>query len=175
MKKYDYIIAIDPDCEKSGVSQLRIADRHIECDCKTFPELLDHLKFIKTVVIHESSVLIVVEASWLNGHHNWHGKASDGRYISSSKGYDIGRNHETGRKIIEMCKHYGLDVAEQRPLKKCWSGPDRKKTQGEIEQFIPGFPKRSNQEIRDSALLAWNYAGFPIRLKLTKTIKKPKQ
>ena len=51
-------------------------------------------------------------------------------------------------------------------------GKDRKISQEEIEQFIPDFPKRSNQEGRDAALLAWDYAGFPIRLSLKRVANK---
>ena len=41
------------------------------------------------------------------------------------------------------------------PLKKVWKGTGGKITQAEILRIIPGFPKRSNQEVRDAALIAW--------------------
>lgn len=180
MRKYDYIVAIDPDDKKSGISILRTADRYITCDCLEFPKLLNYLLFCKEMAAKSNcSLLVVVEAGWLKK-SAWHGDhaAMAKRFglkraiaNATSIGMDIGLNHGVGKKIVEMCRHYGLETVEALPLVKCWQGPDRKITQGEIEQFIPGFPKRSNQEVRDSALLAWTWAGFPIRMKVTKPIK----
>lgn len=165
MTKHDYILAIDPDVDKSGVAVIRTSDKYISCECLTFPKLLDHILFCKEMAkAGNKSIIVIVEAGWLIS-HNWHLNGKDNRRTASAKGNATGRNHETGRKIVEMCKHYGLDVVEQKPLKKCWNGTDGKITQEEIEHFIPAFPKRSNQEVRDAALIAWNYAGFPIRVK----------
>lgn len=160
-KKYDFVIGIDPDCEESGFALLDMATKGIQVGKFSFPALFDKLLDIAG----NERYLIVVEASWLNGHHNWHSKGADGQKVSSSKGYDIGRNHECGRKIVEMCKHWSIDVIEKAPLLKTWNGPDRKITQEEIEYFIPGFPKRSNNEMRDATLIAWDFAGFPIKVK----------
>ena len=165
MTKHDYIVAIDPDCEKSGVVTLRTSDKYLVCESLTFPKVLEHLLFCKNMAEkNENYLLIIVEAGWING-SNWHLHPRDTKALAAAKGNSVGRNHETGRKIVEMCKHYNLDVVEQKPLKKCWNGQDGKITQQEIEHFIPNFPRRSNQEVRDAALIAWNYAGYPIRVK----------
>jgi hypothetical protein len=63
-----------------------------------------------------------------------------------------------------MAEHYGLHVTLRRPLTKCWHGKDRKITQAELEA-ITGTAGRTNQEMRDAALLAWVEAGLPIRVK----------
>lgn len=178
--KYDYIIAIDPDDSKSGVATLRTADKYITCQCLEFPKLLEHLLFCKEMAAKSnSSLLVIVEAGWLNK-SVWHGehaaiakKYGFKRAIANatSIGVDIGVNQGVGKKIVEMSRHYGLETKEALPLAKCWQGPDRKISQGEIEQFIPAFPKRSNQEVRDAALLCWTWANFPIRVKVTKPIK----
>jgi hypothetical protein len=166
MKKPDSIISIDPDCEKSGVCFLATLDRSVHCQTMSFPLLIDYLKGQKEYADRNGeSLLVIVEASWLS-ENNWHLTPKDSRRMAAAKGNAVGRNHEVGRKIIEMCQHYGMYVLEQRPLRKCWNGPDGKITHEEISQFIPGFPKKSNQEIRDCALIAWNYAGFPIRVKV---------
>lgn len=157
-----HIIAIDPDCEKSGVAVLDTASRDLHTDSVSFPILLDFLKDSK-----ESKPLIIVEAGWLIK-SNWHLKKGDNARVASAKGNSTGRNHETGRKIVEMCKHYGLKTIEVKPLKKIWSGPDGKISQAEISQFIPTFPTRSNQEVRDAALIAWIQAGFPIKTSISK-------
>ena len=77
---------------------------------------------------------------------------------------DVGANHETGRKIIEMCEHYGIEVLPHIPLVKCWKGKDRKITHEELASFT-GIMGRTNQDVRDAALLAWTFAGLPIRIK----------
>lgn len=162
MMNYDYIIAIDPDCNKSGMAWLECKTKQMAIFSLSFPKLIEKLTQGRGII---PKTLIVVEAGWLNK-SNWHLNSKDNKRTASAKGNSTGRNHETGRKIIEMCKYSGLEVIEQRPLKKCWKGRDGKITQEEIAQFIPNFPKRSNQDERDAALIAWHVAGFPIRVKL---------
>lgn len=165
MKKYDYIVAIDPDCEKSGVAVLSTNNtRRMDCYSMCFPKLIEWLKEKKDR-LDSSCFLVIVEAGWLN-QSNWHIGRLDSKQKAAAMGNSVGRNHETGRKIVEMCKHYGIEVLEQKPLIKCWTGNDGKITHNEIQQFITSFPKKSNQEVRDAALIAWSYAGFPIRVKV---------
>ena len=153
------VIGIDPDIEKSGVCYLYTPTRQVEVSTMDFPHLLEYLSTFEA----DCNVVVVVEASWKTK-HNWHGKWGDSNRIMAAKGYDVGRNHQTGKLIVEMCKFWNLPVVEKTPLKKIWSGKDGKITQEEIEQFIPDFPKRSNPEVRDATLLSWDYAGFPIRI-----------
>lgn len=158
------IIGIDPDIDKSGVCYLYSPTRQIEVKSLAFPELLEYLSEFE----YDCNVIVVIEASWKTK-HNWHGKWGDNRNIMAAKGYDVGRNHQTGQLVVEMCRHWKIPVWEKMPLKKIWRSRDGKITQEEIEQFVPHFPKRSNQEVRDATLLAWDYAGFPIRVKPVKT------
>jgi hypothetical protein len=168
MAKHDIIIGIDPDCEKSGVATLKVVEKRLIIESLDFPRLLEHLAFGKKMADdHDLKVIVIVEAGWLN-ESNWHVNPKDSKAMASAKGNAVGRNHETGRKIVEMAKHYGLEVQEVRPLKKIWASQDGKISHDEISQFIPSFPKRSNQEARDAALIAWNYAGFPIVVKPVK-------
>ena len=167
MSKYDYIVGIDPDTDKSGV--VTIYKDKVYCECLEFPRVIEHFLFISRKAKQDNeTVVIVVEAGWLNETH-FHLKTGDSRRVSAAKGNSVGRNHETGRKIIEMAKHYGLEVVEQRPLRKYWKGQDGKITHEELKQFIPELPSRTNQEVRDAALIAWNYAGFPIRIQPNKS------
>jgi hypothetical protein len=162
--KSDYIIAIDPDVHKSGVACLRPSTRQLEATSLTFPLLLDYLQHEQKARAESNETLtVVVEAGWLNK-SNWHLQSGDGRRISAAKGNSAGRNHETGKKIIEMCRHCGIDVIEQRPLRKCWKGKDGKITAEEIAYFT-GLTGKTNQESRDAALLAWHHAGLPIKIK----------
>lgn len=176
MTKHQNIIGVDPDVEKSGVAFLNRKSKTLEVVSLSFPELLDYLQFVKKKSDEcKESVIVVVEASWLISHH-WQTKRGDNQRVTAMKGNSAGRNHEVGRKIVEMCEHYGLDVIEQRPLRKSWRGRDGKITADELNYILingGSLPiKRSNQEERDAVLLAWNYAGLPIRVK--PLVSKPK-
>lgn len=161
--KPDIVIAIDPDKELSGVARLDVAERKMWADTFPFPGVVD---FIRKVVRTEQGkkVLVVIEDSWSSGSVCWHLSVRDNRAVAAKKGYGIGQCHETGRKLIEMLEWYGIEVKCQRPLVKCWSGPDRKITHEEITKVTRWERKRSNQEIRDAALLAWYCSGLPIKL-----------
>lgn len=98
------------------------------------------------------------------------GRYGDSRRVSAKKGYDVGRNHETGRKIVEMAESTGLPVIEKVPLRKVWKGKDGKITHGELVSLLNGSLiaygfTRTNQEERDSALLAIDASGIPMRMR----------
>ena len=165
-KEYDIIIAIDPDVTKSGVAFLIQADKKIECDSLTFSELVDYLQYIKRENELNSpklKVIIVVEAGWLN-YSNWHVKKGDNKKMIAYKGNAVGRNHETGRKIVEIAEHYGFEVYKQKPLRKIWSGDNGKITSEELAE-ITGYNQRTNQDQRDAILIAWNFAELPMIIK----------
>lgn len=160
--KFDNIIGIDPDKEKSGVAFLKPKTRQLEVANLTFPMLLDYLQHAKKVRDESGeSLVVVVEAGWMNAKSCFH--TAQGK--SAEKiAKDVGANHETGRKIVEMCKHYGIEVVQHIPLVKCWKGKDRKITHEELASFT-GLTGRTNQDARDAALLAWVFANLPIRVK----------
>lgn len=161
--KYDNIIAIDPDKDKSGVAFLKPTTRQLEVTNLAFPLLLDYLKHAQSIQTEtRETLVVVVEAGWMVRKSNFH-DAQGHRAEKIAK--DVGANHETGRKIIEMCKHYGIEVVQHAPLVKCWKGKDRKITHEELASFT-GLMGRTNQDARDAALLAWSFANLPIRLKL---------
>ena len=149
-----FIIAIDPDVERSGVAVLDTSARTIKAMTMTFPELMEYLSSQQG----RDGALVVVEAGWLNK-PNWHLTAKDSPRIAASMGNRTGRNHETGRKIVEMARHYGLAVKEAKPLRKCWRGKDGKITHDELalqlsRRGINGLGKTSCQDARDAAWLA---------------------
>lgn len=163
MAKYDNIIAIDPDKDKSGVAYLKPSTRQLELSNLAFPDLLDYLQFCKGKSAETGeSLIVVVEAGWLHRKSNFH-EAQGHRAEKIAK--DVGANHETGRKILEMCQHYGIESLAHIPLVKCWRGKDRKITHEELASFT-GIMGRTNQETRDAALLAWSFANLPIRVKV---------
>ena len=162
--KYDVVIAIDPDTEKSGVAVLNIVTRHIEVMSLTFPRLMDFLcrQDIRAKA-GGSSLAVVVEAGWLVHKSNWHG--TDG-HRAERIAKNVGANHETGRKIVEMCRHWGIHVEELRPLQKMWRGKGGKITAAELKA-VTGITSRTSQDARDAALLAWVWAGLPVRIRTT--------
>jgi hypothetical protein len=158
------IIAIDPDVKRSGVAFLDPTNKTLEVTALTFPQLIDYLLFAKRKSEeYKDPFIVIVEAGWLN-HSNWHTNKHDNVMTASMKGTAIGRNHEIGRKIIEICEYHKIDVLSVRPLRKIWKGADGKITQDELEQ-ITGITGKTNQDGRDAALLAWVFAELPIKVK----------
>ena len=147
MSQKKKIIAIDPDCDKSGVASIEQGSS-ISIQSLRFPELIGMIG--EAHLTHDISVL--VEAGWMN-QSNWHISRSSSNRKAAAMGNHVGRNHEVGRKIIEMCEWMGVDVKPIKPLMKIWKGRDRKITHDEISRMIRDFPKRSNQEERDAALI----------------------
>lgn len=157
----DYIVAIDPDVDRNGVATLHPATRLLEIQSLEFAPLLDYIQNTARVCAQQNlSLLVIVEAGWLNKGH-WHGRSTDNARISSAKGNSTGRNHEVGRKLIECIRHYGVQVIEQKPLRKTWKGASGKITHAELSA-ITGIKGRTNQEERDAALIALHYAGVPM-------------
>lgn len=146
------IVAVDPDVKKNGVTVLDIENKNISTYAMSFPELID---FIYNFPDKES-VCIAVEAGWLNHKSNFHGYyGSRGERIAK----DVGANHETGRKIVEMCEHKEYSVSLVKPLEKRWKGSRGKITHEELESVLKGRKlalnkKRTNQDERDSILIA---------------------
>lgn len=153
------IIGIDPDIDKSGVCYLYTPTKQVEVSTMDFPHLLEYLSTFEA----DCNVVVVVEASWVT-RHNWHGKWGDNNRIMAAKGYDVGRNHELGQLIVQMCKYWKIPVVEKAPLKKMWRGRDGKITHDEMMNIFKtnGYTpmlKRSNQEERDSFLISISYHG----------------
>ena len=78
----------------------------------------------------------------------------------------MGRNHQIGIDIADIARHFSLDVRLQPPLRKIWTGKNRKITHEEICAITGYTAKRSNQEERDAMLLAWTSANLPIIYKI---------
>lgn len=174
--KVDVVIGIDPDVEKSGCAYLEVATRRLEISTLTFPDLLDYLRYVqRQTEVAQKNFRVIIEAGWLNKAH-WHLAPKDTKTVAAAKGNSAGRNHETGRKIAEMCKHWQMPYELVKPLAlkvggvNLWQGKDGKITQEELSAFT-GITGRTNQEGRDAALIAWEWAGLPVKV-VRKSTKK---
>lgn len=158
------IVGIDPDVAKSGVSVLVRESREIKLDTLSLVELLEHLTVTRDRVVGEGKkMVVVVEAGWLVSKSNYHGVFG---HRGQKLAKNVGANHQIGKNIVELLRYNGMEVVEKHPLRKCWQGREGKITHQELAYFIPGLPKHTNQEERDAALLAWEYANLPIKAKI---------
>ena len=161
--KYTTIIAIDPDTEKSGVALLDLKHREAEASAMPFPELIDMLRDVSQWT---SPCKVIVEGGWLVSKSNYHyAKGRGGERIAKN----VGANHETGRKIVEMLAYWGIEHEVIHPLKKCWKGRDGKITLAELNSLLRGMGikemGRCNQDVRDAVLIALTYSGLPMRMR----------
>lgn len=164
------LIGIDPDVDKSGVAYIGI-NKEMQLNNMTFFELFDYLAYAKKVsenILITSSIplKVYIEAGWLNK-TNWHANKlvkDEIKNIFSSKGFNVqalykliaivaqigartGANHETGRKIAEMCEHLHIDYELVRPTQS--------KVKADYFKQMTKYQKRTNQEQRDAAMLIW--------------------
>ena len=145
------IIGIDPDVEKNGVATVDKQTNEMQVSTLAFPQLIEYLKDKSK----DCTILVLIEAGWLN-HSNWHLSLKITIQKAAQIGNATGRNHETGRKIAEMCEYYKIPYKLIKPLKKIWRGTDGKISAAEFSR-ITGCSSRTNQEMRDAGLIAWFY------------------
>lgn len=167
--KVDYVIGIDPDVEKNGVAFLECSTKRLEVTSLTFADLLDFLRSTqRKAEVLQKNPRVIIEAGWLNKAH-WHLSPKDSKQSAAAKGNAAGRNHEVGRKIAEMCEHWQIPYELIKPLAlkaggvNLWKGRDGKITHEELSSFT-GLTSKTNQEGRDAALIAWTWAGLPMRI-----------
>ena len=156
-KRIDIIVAIDPDVITSGVCIYNKRKGEIKVSAYSFPKLLDVADEIVTECKDRGlSYLFVVEAGWLNK-SNWNLTKHDTIRSAAAKGNSVGRNHETGRKIVECLEYRGINVEELRPLRKVWA--KGKISHEELKKLVDSknirnLPTRTSQDIRDATLIA---------------------
>jgi hypothetical protein len=132
------IIGIDPDLEKSGVATMEV--KKLELSCMAFPDLMDYL-----ITFKPNIKKIVIEAGWLNKKSNWHGAKSV--ELAARIGKNVGENHATGKLIAQMCESMGFVVELVKPTSA--------KVNADYFKRITDYVGRTNQEVRDAAMLVW--------------------
>ena len=156
------IVGIDPDTEKSGIATYYNGE--LLAESLPFPQLIEKLYLLATL---PDDVMVEVEAGWLNEKSNFHGKQGK-RAEKIAK--NVGSNHQTGRHICEMARHYGLEVIEQKPFSKGWKGAGGKITHDELNYILQHNRleplKRTNQDVRDAVLLTVIHSNLKIKVKI---------
>ncbi len=135
------LIGIDPDVDKSGVAIMESGKLTLKN--LTMFELFDELTFIKSLDVN---VKIYIEAGWLNK-TNWHTSGKMNIATVAQIGARTGANHETGRKIAEMCEYLKIDYELVRPTQS--------KVKASFFKQLTKYQGRTNQEQRDAAMLIW--------------------
>ena len=164
MKREGFVIGIDPDVEKSGFAVLDCEAREFSrVEALAFPDVVDKFAELAVMKADGKDVVVVIEDSDLSV--NWHYNSRDSKAVCAAKGRSVGLCNATARHLKECAEAYGLEVVPMKPLRKIWRGTDGKISHEEAAQFMNGIPTRTSQDVRDSMLLAWCYADFPIRVK----------
>lgn len=143
------LIGIDPDVDKSGVAYIGI-DCVLILDNLTFFKLYDFLSYVKNLSekgkIIATPLKVYIEAGWLNK-TNWHTSSKMNIATVAQIGARTGANHETGRKIAEMCEYLKINYELVRPTQS--------KVDAVYFKQLTKYQGRTNQEQRDAAMLIW--------------------
>jgi len=139
------IIGIDPDTEKNGVA-LRINKNFLLYNFSFFKlyELLENIK--NNAEFINAEIKVYIECGFLNK-GNRHFKENESMQFNGKISERVGANHETAKKICEMCEYLKLDYEQVRPTSS--------KINSDKFKEVTGYEKRSNQEQRDALMLIW--------------------
>lgn len=145
-------IGIDPDTDRSGVAIF--SNNVMQCAALAFADMVGLiLQMHKEAEQQGDELIVVVEAGWLNK-SNWHVTGKDNAFLAAMKGLAVGRNQQVGKCLVELLRAENVQVIEQKPLRKVWR--KGKISHDELAKLVKLNQKRTNQEMRDAALLAYN-------------------
>lgn len=143
MKKI--LIGIDPDTDKSGFAF--VYGKTIVLKNLKFFELFTILHNIKKNPEYlECNIEVYVECGFLNG-GNRHFKNAASTAFNGKISERVGANHETAKKICEMCEFIGFNFHQVKPTQS-------KKKSDEFKK-ITGIKTQTNQEQRDALMLVY--------------------
>jgi len=143
IEHYDYYVGIDPDISKSGVALWSRTDKTLFITNLSFFELYDYLKSLKR---QNKTICAIIEAGRLNL-SNWHTKSEFGPSVNAQIGKRTGANHETEKKIEEMCEYLKIAFELVRPTAH--------KLDDKTFRMITKYKGRTNQDERDAAMLVF--------------------
>ena len=135
-------IGIDPDVDKSGVAKYNTETKKIEgIELLSFFDLLDFLKYYRS-----TSVKVIIEGGHLNKVANFHNRPGQTKKVGETIAKSVGRNHQTGILIGEMCSYLDIDFEFCRPAEKKFSSS--------VFRMMTGIEVK-NQEKIDAAMLVY--------------------
>lgn len=152
-----YVISIDPDTVASGMCCFNPRKKQIQT-------LIEIEFFDLFYVLNENKRFIwfvIIEGGWLNKKSNYHiyGKNEFGETVlkEQSKALgefiakEVGRNHQVGMLIVEMCKWLGIKHIVVRPR--------RPKVKKEYFEKLVGWKGKLTQDMADAGINAveFNY------------------
>jgi hypothetical protein len=91
-----------------------------------------------------------IEGGWLHKKANFHYAAGQSRQAGERIALNVGRNHEAGRKICEMCEYLNVEYEVVRPL-------GTKAIEHFFFKRLTGFAGRTSQDMRDAGMLVYGY------------------
>ena len=139
IKEAQIIIGIDPDLEKSGVA---ILGSELQLKNMTFPETVELFRNEQ-----DSIKKVVIEAGWENKKANFRVGGNHSRQVNEQIARRVGMNHATGILLAEIAQAMGIAVLLVKPTKS--------KIDAEKFNKITGWQGRTNQEVRDAAMLIY--------------------
>lgn len=132
-------VGIDPDTVKSGVAIWDNKKRELSLCSLSFFEIYDFLSDL-------CPDKVIIDAGWLNK-SNWHTNSKLSVAVNSAIAERTGANHETGKKLAEMCEHLDIPYVLHKPEKSKIKASEFKR--------ITKYPGRTNQDVRDAAMLVY--------------------
>ena len=145
----EIVVAIDPDSIKSAVAIY--SENVVELKLLNFFELQD-------LIVKNKNILVIIEAGWLNK-SNWH-KTIGSPAINAEIGRRTGENHQTGKLLLQFCEITFIKHFVVKPSLKKLNSVDFEK--------VTGVTFRTNQDIRDAAMLLWRCYKLPREVKWVK-------
>lgn len=159
-KTNELIIGIDPDITKSGVVEISKNDNKTAFFLKNFAEMIVYIDELLIRQKNGLNLIVVIEAGWLNK-SNWHLSNKMSLQVASKIGNSTGRNHQVGISFYEYLNHKNINCVLQKPLLKKWKGQGGKINAKEFNNLYSSIfndnPPRTNQELRDAFLIAYNF------------------
>lgn len=139
------LIGIDPDLLKSGYCCM-IDGMITELSTLSFFAMIEKITDAAyTANVAESSIVVYIEAGWLNAKKNYHGAKNTA--TAARIGANVGENHAIGKLLEEAMKFYAIPYQLIKPTTSKWDS-------GLFKQ-ITGLTERTNQEERDALKLIW--------------------
>ncbi|MDH6304633.1 hypothetical protein M2459_001369 [Parabacteroides sp. PF5-5] len=145
------LIGIDPDTIKSGFASFDVETEKLEVESLTFFEVFDRLSELQGCIL-----LVRIEAGWLNKKSNFHGKYLQSKSAGERIAKNVGANHETGRKLVEMCERLNIPYELVKPL-------GTKSIDAKTFRLITKVEGRINQDERDAGMLVYKFRRMKIR------------